>query len=191
MPPSSPLAAGLAGAFLLGRGRKEGLALMEATPEGAWRSFAAALVCLPAFLAIRFLAWASLGLPPGGLGRALVAEITGYVIAWFAFALISLPLAQAWGKGREWPRFIAAWNWTNVVQYIVLFALTLPGAVGLGGTVAQVLTLVGLAYAVWLEWFVVRAALGVNGGRAAALVAADLMLGLFLGGLIRVLSEGV
>lgn len=184
------ITAGLAGAFLLGRGKPEGLALMETTPEGAWRSFAAALVCLPAFLAIRFFAWATLGAPEGGFGRAFIAEVTGYAIAWAAFALASLPLAQAWGRGADWPRFIAAWNWTNIVQYLVLLALTLPGALGLPAGLAQLLSLVGLGYAIWLEWFVARHGLGVDGGRAAALVGLDLALGLFLGGLIQTLSEG-
>lgn len=182
--------AGIAGAFLLGRGRTAGLALMENTPEGAWRSFVAALICLPAFLAIRVFAWAGIGAPDGGVLRGLTAETIGYAIAWSAFALLSLGLARAWGRDANWPRFISAWNWTNIVQYLVLVALMLPGALGLSSGLAQVLTLVGLAYAVWLEWFVTRHALGVEGGRAAVMVAMDLVLGLFLGGLIQTLSEG-
>jgi hypothetical protein len=184
------ITAGLVGAFLLGRGRREGLALMEGTPDGAWRSFAAALICLPAFLAVRLFAWGSLGMPEGGFPRALAAELIGYVIAWTAFALISLGFAQGWDRVAAWPRFIAAWNWTNVVQYAVLLLLMLPGALGLPAGLAQVLTLVGLGYAIWLEWFVTRHALGVEGGRAAALVGVDLALGLFLGGLIGSLSRG-
>ena len=184
------ITAGLAGALLLARGRAEGLSLVESSPAGAWRSFAAALICLPAFLALRFFAWATLGMPPGGLGRGLAAEIIGYTLAWVAFALASLPLAQAWGRGAEWPRFIAAWNWTNVVQYLVLLVLTVPGALGLPPGLAQVLTLAGLAYAIWLEWFVVRVALGMDGARSAMVVGMDLALGMFLGGLIQTLSEG-
>jgi len=184
------IAAGIASALLLGRGRPEGLALVETTPAGAWRSFAAALICLPALLAIRFLAWASLGTPEGGMARALIAEITAYTVAWVGFALVSLPLAQAWGREAAWPRFIAAWNWTNILQYGVMLVLTVPGAIGLPAPVTQVLTLVGIAYAFWLEWFVARHALGVDGSKAAALVGLDLALGLFLAGMIRTLSGG-
>jgi hypothetical protein len=184
------IVAGLAGAFLLGRGRTEGLMLMESTPEGAWRSFVAALICLPAFVGIRLISWAAFGLPDGGFLRGLTAELTGYAIAWAAFALLSLAIAQSWGRTAEWPRFISAWNWSNVVQYLVLMALMLPGALGLPDGIAQILTFAGLAYAIWLEWFVGRHALGVSGGRAAILVGLDLVLGLFLGGLIRTLSEG-
>lgn len=181
--------AGLAGALLLARGRPEGVALVETTPDGAWRSFAAALICLPALLAIRFLAWASFGAPEGGVPRALIAETTAYAIAWVGFALLSLPLAQGWGRAGAWPRFIAAWNWTNIVQYALMLALTLPAALGLPAPIVQVLTLVGIAYALWLEWFVARHALGVDGGKAAALVGLDLALGLFLAGMIRTLSD--
>jgi len=183
------IAVSLAGAVLLGRGRPDGLLLIEDTPEGAWRSFLAAFICLPAFLALRFFAWASFGMPDG-LGRALFAEVTGYAIAWVAFALVSLQLAGFWGRAAEWPRFIAAWNWTNVVQYLVLLALAVPAMLGLPQAFGQLLTLAGLAYAVWLEWFVARNALGVTGGQAAALVGVDLALGLFLGGLIRTLADG-
>jgi hypothetical protein len=163
---------------------------MENTPEGAWRSFRAALICLPGFLAVRLFAWASFGMPAGGFLRGVVAELIGYVIAWTAFALISLSIAVGWGRVNAWPRFIAAWNWTNVVQYLVLVVLAVPAMLGAPSGVAQVLSVIGLGYAVWLEWFVARHALGVDGGRAAALVGVDLALGLFLGGLIGTLSRG-
>ncbi|MGG5808654.1 hypothetical protein [Falsiroseomonas sp. CW058] len=163
---------------------------MEATPDGAWRSFFAAVICLPAFLALRFFGWSEFGAPEAGLLRPLAAEVTGYAIAWVVFALASLPLAQAWGRGAQWPRFICAWNWTNAVQYLVLLALTLPGSLGLPGWAAQALTLAGLGYAIWLEWFVARHALAVLPLQAGAIVGLDLAIGLFLGGLIQRLSLG-
>jgi hypothetical protein len=136
------IVAGIASALLFARAKPQGVALVETTPEGAWRSFAAALICLPALLAIRFLAWASFGAPEGGVLRGL------------------------------------------------MLALTVPAALGLPPSVVQVLTLLGISYALWLEWFVTRHALGVDGGKAAAVVGLDLALGLFLAGLIRNLSGG-
>lgn len=180
----------MAGALLLARGRASGLALIEGTAGGAWRSFFAAFLCLPAFLALRFFAWAEGGMPEDSLVRPLVAELIGYATAWAAFALASLPLAEAWGRGAQWPRFLAAWNWTNVVQYLVLLALALPGALGLPAVVGQVTMLAGLGYAVWIEWFVARTALGLDGSKAAMLVVLDLAIGLFLGGLVQRLSMG-
>jgi hypothetical protein len=158
---------------------------METTAEGAWRSFAAAFICLPAFFALRFMSSA------GELtARAVSAELIGYAIAWAGFALISLAIARGWGLEAAWPRFITAWNWATIIQYLALFAAMLPGALGLPAPWANLLALAGLGYALWLEWFVARAALGLNGGRAALLVAIDQAFGLFAGGLIRTLSAG-
>ena len=184
------IAAGLAGAFLLGRGRPEGLALVESTPAGAWRSFIAAAICLPAFLALRVFGWAAAAPPAGGLSRPLAAELIGYALGWVIFALASLPVVQNFGRGAAWPRFIAAWNWTTVVQYLLWLALAVPVALGVGGLLVQGLTLAAFGYAMWLEWFVARTALGLPGLRAAALVLMDLAIGLFLAGLVQRLSIG-
>lgn len=180
--------AGLRGASMLARGRPEGLMLIESSPAGVARSFWAAALCLPGFLALRLLGWAETGVPD--VGRSLLAELLGYVCTWAGFALASLPLAEATGRRAEWPQFIAAWNWANVVQYLVLLALTVPASLGLPPLLANGLGLAALGYALWLEWFVAKAALRVSGGRAAAFVLLDLMLGLFVGGLVGRLSGG-
>ena len=72
----------------------------------------------------------------------------------------------------------------------MLLALSVPGALGVPETLSDLLTLIGLGYAIWLEWFVAREALGVDRLRAGVLVMADLVLGLFLGGLIQTLARG-
>jgi len=184
------VAAGLVGAALLARGDRRGLALMESTPEGAARSFMAAVICLPAFLALRFFTWAEAPEGEDLFGRAMLAELIGFTIAWTAFALASRPIVQSWDRLGAWPRFIAAWNWSNVVQYVVLLLITVPTMLGLPQAVGQVLLLLGLGYAIWIEWFVVRAALDVGGLRAAALVGFDFALGLFLSGVVQRLSNG-
>jgi hypothetical protein len=180
--------AGLRGASMLARGRPEGLMLIESSPAGVARSFWAAALCLPGFLALRLLGWAETGVPD--VGRSLVAELLGYACTWAGFALASLPLAEATGRRAEWPQFIAAWNWANVVQYLVLLALTVPAWLGLPSLLANGLGLAALGYALWLEWFVAKAALRVSGGRAAGFVLLDLMLGIFVGGLVGRLSGG-
>ncbi|MFC7475988.1 hypothetical protein ACFQS7_16570 [Dankookia sp. GCM10030260] len=120
----------------------------------------------------------------------MTAELIGYAAAWAGFALASLPLAEMQGRKAEWPRFIAAWNWANVVQYLVLIALTVPAALGLPDSVAQGLGLAALGYALWLEWFVAKSALRLAGGAAVMFVVLDLLLGIFIGGLVGRLSAG-
>ncbi len=176
--------------MMLARGKPEGMGLIEASPSGVARSFWAAAICLPGFLAFRLLAWAETGGPELGIGRGLVAEMLGYACAWVGFALATLPLADASGRRAAWPQFIAAWNWANVVQYLVLLALTVPAAFGLPALIGNGLGLAALGYALWLEWFVAKTALGVSGGRAASFVLLDLVLGMFIGGVVARLSMG-
>ncbi len=169
---------GIAGALLLGRGRADGINAFHPTMEDARASFLAALFCLPIFLMLRMGAVA--GMDPL---RVLAADLIAFVCSWTGFALASLPMAEAMGRRAVWPRFIAAWNWVNLVQYAVVAALSLPGLLGLPEMVADTLALLGLGYALWLQWFATRVALGLPGGRAAGFVALDLALSLFLSGL--------
>jgi hypothetical protein len=145
---------------------------------------------LPAFLALRLMAW-SVGEAPGrGVAFALVAELIGYIFAWVGFALASLPMAQAAGRGKEWAHFLAAWNWGNVVQYLVLLALTVPAMLGLPAILAYGFGLAAFGYALWLEWFIAKEALKIAGGRALIFVLLDLLLGVFIGGFVAKLTAG-
>jgi hypothetical protein len=184
------ISAGLRGAFRLAQGKPDGLALIDLTPEGILRSFWAAAICLPGFLALKLIGWADGDGPAGGLGRGLLAELIGFVVAWAGYALATLPLAEAQGRKADWPRFIAAWNWANVVQYLVLLALTAPTLLGLPGLLAHGLGLAAIGYALWLEWFVTKAALRIAGGPAAMFVLLDLLLGVFVGGFVARLGGG-
>ncbi len=172
---------GIAGALMLARGKVDGIDAFEPTMEDARVSFLAALICLPVFLLLRF------GIGPASVSpdpmRALAADVIAFVCSWAGFALASLPMAEAMGRRALWPRFIAAWNWVNLVQYLVLAVLSLPELLGLPGMVADTLALLGLGYAMWLQWFATRLGLGLSGPRAAAFVALDLAISLFLSGL--------
>ncbi|WP_244457541.1 hypothetical protein [Roseomonas fluvialis] len=153
------------------------------TPAEARASFVAALLCLPFFLMLR-------GLAGGETLRGLTADMIAYVCSWAGFALASLPLCEAMGRRALWPRLVAAWNWVNLVQYVVLGVLALPGVLGVSGIAMEALGLIAVGYALWLQWFTARAALGVNGLRAAAFVALDLAIAVFLSGLVVRLGVG-
>lgn len=174
----------LAGALLLARGRAEGVQAYPPALEEARFSFLAAALCLPLFLLLRGSGGAAAADPL----RGLVADLIAYAISWAGFALASLPMAQAMGRAALWPRLIAAWNWTNAVQYALLGLLSLPALFGLAGWVTDVLGLAGLGYAVWLQWFAARSALQVDGVRAAGFVAVDLAIAIFLTGLVARLA---
>lgn len=179
--------AGLHAALRLARGHADGLALLtpaaDAPPDSALatasRSFWAAPLCLPAFLCLHLLDWAQQAapLPPA---RSFALDLLGFGIGWVAFALVSRELAARMGREALWPRFIAVWNWCNVVQYLMLVLAALPVLLHLPDWVAQTVWLVAMGWALWLEWFAARLALDIAPLTAAGLVAIDVLIGLLL-----------
>jgi hypothetical protein len=184
---SGRIVGGVAGAFLLARGRSHGLLLIDPTPAGAWASFAAMWLCAPGWLVLRVL-----GGDAGGEGARLVAaEAIGYVIGWFAFPLLMVGVTEGLGRRDRFAAFVSAWNWAKLPQLVAVLAAALIGAAGLlPGAFAESLALGALAYALWLSWFVARKTLEVDGVRAGFVVGADVLVGLFVTGLTLALSRG-
>lgn len=175
--------AGLRGALMLARGRVEGITLMPISAEGAGRSFWAALLCLPIFLLLRLV----LNDQPLS-SRALAAELCGFVVGWAGYALATLPMAMAAGRGPLWPRFLATWNWISLIQYGLILMLGLLSGAGLPSWLGQTIELAGLGYALWLQWFGTGLALQVGGGRALGFVLLDLVMGMVLSGFVSDIS---
>lgn len=183
MIPASAIATGLHAAMMLACGKREGLGLLAAEPAGemtvARRSFWAALLCLPAFVALHLLDWSQAGMPRHP-ATSFAWDLASYVIGWAGFALLSRAIAARFGRAAQWPRFIAIWNWCNVIQYLMLVVAALPALLGLPAPVAQTAWLVAMGWALWLEWTAARLALDMAPLAAAGMVALDVMLGLML-----------
>lgn len=173
---------GLSGALLLARGRAEGFGRVQADMAGAARSFWAAALALPALLAMRLIGWTVQGVPADP-GHALALDLLVFITGWAGFAVISHAAVGALGRASRWPGFIAIWNWCNVVQYGLLLLGAVPVLLRAPEPVQQVCGLVALGWALWLEWFAARIALGVTGLAAAGLVGLDVAIGLLLSGL--------
>jgi hypothetical protein len=174
----APAWLGLRAALLLARGRAEGVVLVAAaSPDGqiarARRSFAALSLCLPVFLAVQTLG-------PARADDAVLRALAGLVLSWLGYAVLSFHLATGMGRATLWPRFIALWNWCNLVQYLLLSVAALPPLLGVPVLAAQTAWLVALGWAVWLQWTATRLGLGLSGGRAGMMVAADMALGLLV-----------
>ncbi len=179
------VATGFQAAWLLARGRADGLTVLGSPPDTvavARRSFWALLFCLPAFLCLHLLDQRAAGGTAGGSARGLAADLLGFVIGWLGFALASYQVAGALGRRAMWPRFITLWNWCNVVQYLMLVAAALPGLLGLPDVVGQTAWLVALGWALWLEWFMTGLALAIPAPMAATLVILDVAIGLIVAG---------
>ena len=161
-------AAQIEAALRLLRREPDALAGFDLSVNGFWRSFLAAVVCLPGFFLLS---------APGDPGFSWPSEFLGYVVGWLAFPLVMVPLSRSLDKGGRYVALVVAINWGAVLQMAAFVtAITLsrlvPQPLGaflvLGTTVAVVL----------YEWHIVRSALMTTAGVAAALTALDLGLGI-------------
>jgi hypothetical protein len=180
------VATGLQAALLLARGRPEGVGLLVAEGEQsrltAARSFWAAALCLPAFVCLQLIDWAEApkpGVPPHA-AHEFALQLLGYAIDWAGFALLTRWLAATLDREKRWPVFIAAWNWCNVVQYLLLVIASLPPLLGLPAIVGETAWLVATGWAIWLEWFATRLALDISPVQAIGLVLLDEAMGFAL-----------
>lgn len=193
MTPMASVGNGLQAALLLARGRPDGMKLLatgEATElTTAIRSFWAAALCLPAFVCLLLIDLPQEKLPAHA-AHGFALQLLGYVISWAGYALLTRWLAGTIGRDATWPRFIAAWNWCNVIQYLLLVAASLPMLVGLPDIVGQTARLVATGWSLWLEWYATRLALEVTGTQAAGLVLLDEAMGFGLLAIIGALPGG-
>jgi hypothetical protein len=189
------VANGLQAALLLARGKPDGIGLL-ATAEGepamanAARSFWAAALCLPAFVCLQLIDLAQEPRLPPHAAHGFALQLLGYAIDWAGFALLTRWLARTLGRGGRWPVFIAAWNWCNVVQYLLLVVASLPPLLGMPDIVGETAWLVATGWALWLEWYATRLALDISRMQAIGLVLLDEALGFGLLAVIQTLPGG-
>jgi hypothetical protein len=184
----------LQGALLLARGRSEGLQRLTERDEPAMavaaRSFWAAALCLPAFVCLQLIDLALDGHVPPHAAHGFALQLLGYAIDWAGFALLSRTIAASMGRLAAWPRFIVAWNWCNVVQYFLLVLASLPPLLGAPDLVSETAWLAATGWALWIEWYATRLALGVTTWQAVGLVLLDEALGFALIAVIGSLTGG-
>ncbi len=181
------IAAGIWGGFMLARGRDDGMAVIDTSPAGAWASFAAMWICAPAWLAMHLLV--------GGDGeasfRGAASQAIGYVLDWFAFPVLMASITDQMGRRPHFPGFVAAWNWASVPQILVALGAAAIGALPfIPRPIGGVLSLAAMGYAFWVAWFVAKTALDTSGPKAAFVVAAGVVLGLFIDGFALTIGRG-
>lgn len=167
----------LYGAFRLARFDRSGLAYFDASVDGFWKSFAAAVIVAPLYLVMALLR-------PDETGGDLLVDALAYTVNWFAFPVAMLSLVQVLDKQRYYIRHIVAYNWAGVLQNAIYLPLGIllqqnilpiqPGAL---------LSLMVLAWTLIYSGFVTQVALEVPVHVAAGLVVVDLLLSLVVNGL--------
>jgi hypothetical protein len=183
---ASDVGNGLNAALLLARGRREGLNLLNPAiadaARVAARSFWAMALSLPAFICLHLLDWTRSGVPDDATS-AFAVDLVTFAVYWIGYAVLSHAVAGALGRAAHWPRYIALWNWCNLVQYIMVTAAALPLLLGMPSWISQAADLFATGWALWLEWFATRLALEVSPVAAGVITLIDLLAATFLFGL--------
>jgi len=161
---------------------KAGLTYLDRSPEGALRSFHAALIVLPAYAVLVVLRLWDV-LPEVSLFRFIAVEGLAYVISWTAFPLVMFYISGLLDRSGRYFEFLSAYNWSSVIQmglYLPIVAIADSGLVpeGLGEGLVLVVTMLVLIY----QWFIARTTLDINGGSAAGIVLLDMILAVFITG---------
>ncbi|HUN43596.1 MAG TPA: hypothetical protein VMU81_25145 [Acetobacteraceae bacterium] len=175
----TPISTGLHAAVLFARGRADALHYVETDMAGAARSFWAIPIGLPAIIALRLMTWVESGVSPHP-GHELALDLMGYLVGWLGFAWLSFHLVPMLDCAPRWPRYIAAWNWCNVIENVLVVLGSIPGLLGAPPLLDEAAWTFAVGWALWIEWFATRESLGTNGLSAALLVLLDQIIGLLL-----------
>jgi hypothetical protein len=169
------------GALRLARGDPQGLACFDVSLDGFWHSFRAALICYPFYLFLISLRVSAAHWAEAGAGRIMLVETIGYVIAWVAYPLLTLPLTRWLDREARFLVFMVAYNWSQVPQTALFLVSGIDVAAGpLPLAAAQLLDLAAAIAALVYEWYVARVALAISGGQAVVFVLVDLLLSALL-----------
>ena len=180
----------LFGAYRLARLDPSGLQYFNATVQGFWRSFTAALIVAPGYVILIGL---ELGQSPDAAsfdwGHIALVQAIAYVISWTAFPVALHYLTAAIGRHQEYVGYIVAYNWAAVIQMAVMLPAAAVQAMipGQAGGLIMLPVVVATAF---YQWFIARTALRIGGGTAAGIVGFDFALSLFIAGIAATIRGG-
>lgn len=127
MPDIAYIIRSIRGAWLALLGRERGLAMLDISERGFWRSFWAIAVALPAL----FLAWLSYGrelcvLIPVSVETIVLKSAIVDILAWLSPFAVFAALAKLLKISHRFVHYVVATNWSSVIisYAIVLLLLT-------------------------------------------------------------------
>ena len=170
----------LQGIRRLSRFDQVGFLFFDASRKGFWRSFLAAVVCLPIWILAEYHQAATM--EPDAALRYLAVQLTAYVISWLAYPLIVLQIADWFGVWPNYYRYMVAYNWFQPLLQIFWLPLLLLEFLH-NGQLGNILALlwVGLQFVQGAYgWFLARFGLGVSNSTALAMAVLDMLLALFI-----------
>lgn len=184
------VAAGVLGAWRLAHFKADGLRFMDTSRRGALRSFWAAAIAIPVMIPLTIMRLAYFP-PRADEVQVVLVEAIGYAIGWTAFPVLAQVAARVAEREHFYPRLVAAYNWTSLLQICALLItapLTLSGFLptGLDALVELVVRGALLAYLA----FTIRVALDVSWPAAIGLAVVEFLLGLSVFRTMVTLEDG-
>jgi hypothetical protein len=167
----------LAGLFRLLRGDRGGLGCFDRSLEGFWRSFRAAFLSYPLYLALLMMRVAAADWQSAGALRIVTVETIGYIISWTAFPLVMLSVTRWIGRSSRFFDFMVPYNWYQLPQSALFVLVGLVSANAADSAAVQVLAIGAAAAVLAFEWYLARVALDTTRSAAALVVLVDLVLG--------------
>lgn len=175
---AAELARALRGSFRLLRLDPRGLDEFDATLEGFWHSFTAAVLTAPVY-ALLVVIESSDSVPDSGeidWIRIFAVRGIAYVTGWVAFPLVMHSLVQTMGRGGAYFRFMVAYNWASIPQIMLYLPVELARAAWPEPTAP--FALIAFAAVLFYQWFIARTALAVSAMVAVGVVAVDVLISL-------------
>ncbi len=171
------------GAWRLLRLDPGGMQYFDRTPQGAIRSFFAAVIVLPFFLAFQIDVLGTL-IEQQGFVPVATVETLFYVIRWTTFPVIMITLLSLFGVSDRFVDFLVAYNWANVVHVcFYLPAFLLQWFTPAPEALIDAAMFAALALALAYSWFVIKTATGLSGSVVVGLVVLDLVLAIMIAAL--------
>lgn len=157
-----------------------GFLFFDASRRGFWRSFGAALVCLPVWALAEYEQ--ILSLHGEGVPRFLAIQVSAYAMSWLAYPLLVLKIADMLDVWPNYYRYMVAYNWFQPVLQLMWVPLLLLHAItgGQSGDLVRLLYLLIQIGQGAYGWFMARFGLGLSGWNALALTLIDVLLGLLI-----------
>ena len=180
---SDEITRNLASAWQVMNGRSAGLAQLDSSIEGFWRSFGAIILTVPV-LVLLLLSRDRIAVEleePSGTGLPIAVQALVWLVEWILFPVVLAIVARPIGVARHYVPFIVARNWASVLimaAYAVPLLAYLAGVTPARGLIfMQFIILVVSGY---FSFRIARTALLAPPGLAVAIVVADYGLSFML-----------
>jgi hypothetical protein len=151
------------------------------TAEGCLRSFQVMVLAAPVYAFYLVIHYMEVNTVADG-GEILLVEFLRYVVDWLLYPVLFYEIARRRRWLDRYPRYIAALNWSNLPQVILLLV---------GGSLASLAPPVGVPLLIGLQvvffyWFmmVTRLTLATDWLNAAVLLAVNVLPSYFLSVLV-------